>query len=184
MNTKLKNKIVIITGGSSGLGREIAINCLENDMKVVMVDKISPSFLSKYEDSDTLFFKIDVSLNKSVKKVINNTIKKFGKIDFLINNAGVGDSLSFANDMSERDWDKIINTNLRSVFLFCKECVNDMIKNKSGHIINIASIAGVTGLPYFSIYSASKGGIIAFSKALRQELKQFNIKSMLFVLVQ
>jgi len=101
---------------------------------------------------------------------------EFGKIDFLINNAGIGSNLAFVSDYSEPEWDKIINTNLKSVFLCCKECVKNMIKNKSGHIINIASILGKTGAPYFSIYSASKGGIIAFSKSLREELKQFNIK--------
>ena len=176
MGAKLKNKVIIITGASGGLGKSVATDCLEHGMKVVLVDKITPSFLKEMKNGELLFFKTDVTSSKEVKKIIAEAIRKFGKIDFLINNAGIGGDLAFITDYSEKEWDKIINTNLKSVFLFCKECIKNMIKNKSGHIINIASILGKTGFPYFSIYSASKGGIIAFSKSLREELRQFNIK--------
>lgn len=176
MESKLKNKVIIITGASGGLGRRIAINCLEHSMKVVLVDKISPPFFRAMKGRESLFFKIDATSSKEVKRVVTEVIRRFGKIDFLINNAGIGGSLAFVTDYTEKEWDKTINTNLKPVFLFCKECVKNMIKNKSGHIINIASILGKTGFPYFSIYSASKGGIIAFSKSLREELRQFNIK--------
>lgn len=176
MMVKLKNKVIVITGASGGLGRSIVADCLDRSMKVVLVDKITPPFFKEIQEEDLLFFKTDVTSSKEVKKNIAETIRKFGKIDFLINNAGIGGDLAFITDYTEKEWDKIINTNLKSVFLFCKECVKNMIKNKSGHIISIASIFGKTGFPYFSIYSASKGGIIAFSKSLREELKQFNIK--------
>lgn len=176
MKAKLKNKIIVITGASGGLGKSVATECLEYGMKVVLVDKIIPSFLKEMRDGEMLFFKIDVTSNKEVKKIIADVIRKFGKINFLINNAGIGGDLAFITDYTEKEWDKIINTNLKSVFLFCKECIKNMIKNKSGHIINIASILGKTGFPYFSIYSASKGGVIAFSKSLQEELKRFNIK--------
>ena len=176
MKAKLKNKVIIITGASGGLGSSIATDCLERGMKVVLVDKITPSFFREIREKELLFFKTDVASSKEVKKNITEVIRKFGKIDFLINNAGIGGDLAFITDYTEKEWDKIINTNLKSVFLFCKECVKNMIKNKSGHVINIASILGKTGFPYFSIYSASKGGIIALSKSLREELKQFNIK--------
>jgi NAD(P)-dependent dehydrogenase (short-subunit alcohol dehydrogenase family) len=176
MNQGLKNKIVIITGGSGGLGQEIAICCLKEGMKVILVDKKFPSFINRLEKVNILFFKCDVTSAKEVKNTVDEIIRRFKKIDFLINNAGIGGPLSFITDYSEKEWDKIMNTNLKSVFLFCKECVKHMIKNKTGHIINIASILGKTGFPYFSIYSASKGGMIAFSKSLQEELKQFNIK--------
>lgn len=176
MNQKLKDKVVIITGASRGLGKQISLNCLREGMKVVLVDKILSSFFRDFKNNDILFFKIDVASSKSVKKIVNRTLKKLGKIDFLINNAGTGSHLAFVNDYNEEDFHKIINTNFKSVFLFCKECVGNMVKNKSGHIINISSIVAKTGLPYFSIYSASKGAINAFSKSLHQELKQFNIK--------
>lgn len=176
METKLRNKVIIITGASGGLGRSIATECLECGMKVVLVDKVIPTFLKETKNGELLFFKADVISNKEVKKIITEAMGKFGKIDFLINNAGIGGDLAFITDYTEKEWGKIIDTNLKSVFLFCKECVKNMIKNKSGHIINIASIFGKTGFPYFSIYSASKGGIIALSKSLREELSQFNIK--------
>lgn len=176
MKAKLKNKVIVITGASGGLGKGIATDCLEYDMKVVLVDKIPPPFFKEIKREELLFFKTDVTSGKEVKKIITEVIRKFGKIDFLINNAGIGGDLAFITDYTEKEWNKIINTNLKSVFLFCKECIKGMIKNKSGHIINIASILGKTGFPYFSIYSASKGGIIAFSKSLREELRQFNIK--------
>lgn len=174
--SKLRNKVIIITGASNGLGKEIALNCLKYNMKVVLIDKITPSFLKTNGKKIFLFLKADVSSGKMVKTIVDKTIKKFGEVNFLINNVGIGGPLAFVSDYNEKDWDRIINTNLKSVFLFCKECIKNMIKNKSGHIINIASILGKTGFPYFSIYSASKGGIIAFSKSLREELKQFNIK--------
>lgn len=174
--SKLKNKVIIITGTSNGLGKEIALNCLKYNMKVVLIDKITPSFLKTIDKKIFLFLKADVSSGKMVKTIVDKTIKKFGEVNFLINNVGIGGPLAFVSDYNEKDWDKIINTNLRSVFLFCKECVKKMIKNKSGHIINISSIVGRTGLPYFSIYSASKGGVNAFSSSLKEELKQFNIK--------
>jgi len=176
MRAKLKNKIIVITGASGGLGKSVATKCLEHGMKVVLVDKIIPSFLKEMKGGEILFFKTNVTSSKEIKKIIAEIVRKFGKIDFLINNAGIGGDLAFITDYTEKEWDKIINTNLKSVFLFCKECIKNMIKNKSGHIINIASILGKSGFPYFSIYSASKGGIIALSKSLREELKRFNIK--------
>jgi NAD(P)-dependent dehydrogenase (short-subunit alcohol dehydrogenase family) len=176
MNQKLQNKVVIITGASGGLGERIAINCLEQGMKVVLVDKIYPSFLKRIKEGKFVFLKGNVTSSKEVKRIVAEVIRKFGQIDFLINNAGIGGNLSFITDYAEKEWEKIINTNLKSVFLFCKECIKSMVRNKSGHIINIASLLGKTGFPYFSIYCASKGGIIAFSKSLREELKQFNIK--------
>ncbi|MFH1780795.1 MAG: SDR family oxidoreductase [Candidatus Nealsonbacteria bacterium] len=176
MQSKLKNKVVIITGAGSGLGKEIANNCLEHNMKAVLVDKFFPSLPKTFNKENILFFRIDISSAKMIKMVVDETIKKFGRVDFLINNAGIAGPLAYINDYTDKDWDKIINTNLKSAFLFCKECVNGMIKKRSGHIINISSVAGKNGLPYSSIYSASKGGMIAFSDAIKYELKKFNIK--------
>jgi 3-oxoacyl-[acyl-carrier protein] reductase len=169
-----KNKTVFITGGSRGIGRAIAekFSSLNANVAVTYKSRIDPNF---FKPKNILYFKCDSSNSKRIKIVIEKTVKKFGKIDILINNAGITkDGLIMR--MSEESWDSVINTNLKGTFLFTKEVIKNMIKNHKGKIINISSIVATTGNAGQSNYAASKAGMIGLTKALAKELSAYNIQ--------
>ena len=123
-----------------------------------------------------LCIRVDVSLGKHVSNMVNETLKKFGKIDILVNNAGIIELRSIF-DITEKQWDRIMNVNLKGTFLCSRAVMGTMVKNKTGKIINIASDAGKTGstLPA-AHYAASKAGIICLTKSLARELSTFGIR--------
>lgn len=169
-----KNKTVFITGGSRGIGRAIAESFSLLGAKVVITYKsrVDSNF---FKPKNILYFKCDSSNSKRIKIVVEKVIKKFGKIDILINNAGITkDGLIMR--MSEENWDSVINTNLKGAFLFTKEVLKSMVKNHKGKIINISSIVATTGNAGQSNYAASKAGMIGLTKALAKELSAYNIQ--------
>lgn len=169
-----KNKTVFITGGSRGIGRAIAVKFASLNANVIITYKsrIDPNF---FKTKKIIYFKCDSSNSKRIKIVTEKVIKKFGRIDILINNAGITkDGLIIR--MSEESWDSVINTNLKGAFLFSKEVLKSMIKNHSGKIINISSIVATTGNAGQSNYAASKAGMIGLTKALAKELSAYNIQ--------
>ena len=129
----------------------------------------------KQKNIEIDIFQADVSKREEIQKLINFVLEKYGKIDVLINNAGIDQEKLF-QDITDEDWNNIININLYSVFCTTQEAIKSMLKNKSGCIINISSIYGVTGGAYATAYSASKAGIDGITKSLAKELGPSNIR--------
>lgn len=177
----MKNKIILVTGASRGIGRAIAKLLAENNYTVIA--NYNKSFNEAKSLRDELneknikidIFKADVSKRDEVKELINFVLSKYGRIDVLINNAGIAQEKLF-QDITDEDWNNVINTNLYSVFCVTQEAIQNMIQNKSGLIINISSIYSVAGGSLACAYSASKAGIDGITKALAKELGPSNIR--------
>lgn len=170
-------KIVLVTGASRGIGRQIA-KTLSNKGYIVIANynKSEESALKlKQEESNIEIYKADVSKREEVKNMINFILEKYGKIDVLINNAGIAQNKLFT-EVTDEDWNYVINTNLYSTFCVTQEAVPSMIREKKGCIINISSIWGIVGASCESIYSISKAGIDAMTKSLAKELGPSNIR--------
>lgn len=171
------NKVVVVTGGSRGIGAEIVKFLAKLGYKVVLNYNKSESYAQdvKKELNNVEIFKADVSKKEEANALIDFAIKKYGKIDVLINNAGIAQTKLFT-EITDEDWNNIIDTNLNSAFYCSREAVKNMIHNKSGLIINISSIWGITGASCEVAYSTSKAAINGFTKALAKELGPSNIR--------
>lgn len=174
----LKGKKVLITGGTAGIGKQIALSFAQHGAHVAIFgtnkerseQTIEELKKAKIQD-DQLFlsFCVDVSKKEAIDAAIEDILKQWGSIDVLINNAGITrDGLLMK--MSEEHWDEVIDVNLKSVFNTCQALVRPMLKARSGKIINISSVVGLTGNAGQVNYSASKSGVIGFTKSLAQEL--------------
>ena len=177
----MSKKIAIVTGASRGIGRAIAKILAENDYIVIAnYNKSEAEAVQLKEELENQnkqidIFKADVSMRDEVKKLVDYTLNKYHKIDVLINNAGISKSKLFT-DVTDSDWNKIIQNNLYSAFCVTQEVLPNMIHNKNGCIINISSIWGLVGASCESIYSISKAGIDAMTKSLAKELGPSNIR--------
>ena len=172
----LKNKKVIITGATGGIGNSILNSFVEQKARVLATgtnEEKLKSLKSTYSDIHTK--KFDISKHDDIEKFIEETIDILGgNPDILINNAGITrDNLSLR--MSKKEWDEVLNLNLTSTFLLCKFALKKMIKNKFGKIVNVTSVVGHTGNVGQANYAASKSGIIGFSKSLALEYAKKNI---------
>jgi 2-deoxy-D-gluconate 3-dehydrogenase len=175
----IKNKVCIITGAGKGIGRETARLFYGEETLLALItrDKSDLNSLKKetgFDDNRVLLYEGDVSDEETVKRFVEETINKFGKIDVLINNAGMRFRKIFL-DITTEEWNRVINTNLNSIYFFCREAGRHMVEQRSGRIINIASIVGTLGLPELAAYGASKGGIITLTKCLALEWAEYNI---------
>ena len=179
----LTGKTAIITGARRGMGRTHALVLAKAGAKVVVSD-ISLKDCQKVVDEikkaggEAIALKCNVTSKKEIDKIVNSTIKKWGKIDILVNNAGIAQMVPFL-EMKEQDWDRTLDINLKGYFLCAQACVKEMAKQKSGVIVNIASVAmGQQGFgsANASHYSASKGAIAAMTEALAVELAPYNIR--------
>lgn len=174
-------KIVIVTGASRGIGRQIAKSLAEENMTVIAnynkseEDAIKLQEELKNKNINIDIIKGDLSKRSEAKKIVDYAIAKYGKIDILINNAGISEYKLFT-DITDEEWDNMIKTNLYSVFYMTQETAKYMIHEKSGCIINISSVWGTVGGSLETHYSASKGAINAFTKALAKELGPSNIR--------
>lgn len=176
----LENKVAVVTGGSRGIGRAIALEFASRGAAVVVNYNSSPDAAEDVvkqiveAGGKAAAFKADVSDFKQAESLIKFAVDTFGDLNILVNNAGITrDQLIMM--MPEADWDAVINTNLKSTFNCSKAAVKHMMRKRTGRIINIASVAGQMGNPGQTNYSASKGGQIAFTKALAREVAGRNI---------
>ena len=175
------NKVVVITGGSRGIGAEIVKKLAGDKYRVILNYNKSEKEAKKIKEDlqknniNIEIFKADVSKRKEVKELIDFVINKFGKIDVLINNAGISQAKLFT-DLTDEDWNNMIQTNLTSVFYCTQEAIKNMISRKEGLIINISSIWGVTGSSCEVHYSVAKAGIDGMTKALAKEVGPSNIR--------
>lgn len=169
-------KIIIVTGASRGIGRAIATLLSKDNIIIANYNKSLDMAKSLNKFSDNIdIYQADVSERNGAKSLVNYVLNKYGKIDVLINNAGVSQEMLF-QDITDDDWNYIIKSNLYSVFCMTQEVINTMISNKSGCIINISSCYSVYGGPFASAYSASKAGIDGLTKSLAKELAPSNIR--------
>jgi 3-oxoacyl-[acyl-carrier protein] reductase len=176
-----KKRVAIVTGASRGLGKAIAL-CFG-----VKGDRVVVNYLSHEQDAAYVVAKIhslggeafscraDVRITAHVEQMIDDTVERWGAVDILVNNAGMTRDNVILR-MTEEDWDDVIATNLSGPFHCVRAVSKIMIRQKQGHIMNIASITGIQGREGQANYSASKSGLISFSKACAQELGRFNIK--------
>lgn len=175
------NKVIIVTGASRGIGNCIARTLAKKGYKVIAnYNKSEKEALGLKNDLEKYgyyidLFKADVSKREEVKSLIDFAINKYQKIDCIINNAGI-DQIKMFLDITDKDWNTIINNNLNSVFYMCQEVLPYMIHEKQGCIINISSIWGQIGASCESSYAVSKAGIDALTKSLAKELGPSNIR--------
>jgi 3-oxoacyl-[acyl-carrier protein] reductase len=180
-------RTALVTGSTRGIGKETALLLLQKEFNVIIssrsqqsidnvIQEIHDKFPSKKEN--ILVLKCDVSQQSDVKSLVDISIKTFGKIDILINNAGIVYFKSIMDTTAE-EWNNTIDTNLKGIFLFTKEVLPYMLENKSGSIIiNVSSGAGKSGFPNLSAYCASKFGVIGFTESIANELADNNVKVM------
>ena len=181
LEKNIVNKVIVVTGGSRGIGAEIVKLLSRAGNKVILNYNLSENCAINVENElkkegyAVDIFKADVSKSNEATDLIKFAINKYGRIDVLINNAGISQSKLFT-EITDQDWDNMIKTNLNSTFYCTREATKNMIQNKSGLIINISSIWGITGASMEVHYSVTKAGIIGFTKALAKELGPSNIR--------
>lgn len=183
MYEDLKGKVAIVTGARRGMGRTHALKLAAGGCKVVVSD-ISQEDCQKVVDEiekaggEAMAVKCDVTKKEEVDKMVQETVKKFGKLDILVNNAGIAQFKPFL-ELTEEEWDRTLDINLKGYFLCAQAAAKEMAKQKSGVIVNIASVAmgqvGV-GFPNIVHYCASKGGIVGMTEALAAELAPLGIR--------
>lgn len=175
------NKVIIVTGASRGIGREIAKGLAKKGYTIIAnYNKSEKQALELKKELEELnikidIFKADVSKREEAKQLVDYTLNKYYKIDILINNAGISQFKEFTQ-ITDEEWNNMININLNSVFYMTQETSKNMIHNKNGSIINISSIWGLVGSSCEVHYSVSKAGIDAMTKSLSKELGPSNIR--------
>ena len=178
---ELKDTVAIVTGGARGIGRGVALALAREGVHVVIADL--PSARAEMEETgalveeagvQALLVHCDVRDWSQVSALASTTLERFGRIDVLVNNAGVI-SVAPVVAMSEEAWDQVLDVNLKGTFLCCKAVAPHMIERRSGRIVNMSSIAGRRGQPAVAHYCASKFGLIGFTQSLARELAPFDV---------
>ena len=168
-------KVAIVTGGSRGIGRAIVQALASEGAKVAFTYAQNKVAADEVANGDTVVgFQADVTSFDEAKNLAKQVKERFGRVDILVNNAGITRDKLLAL-MSEKDWDDVIDTNLKGVFNLTKPVVGMMLRQRSGSILNITSISGVVGMAGQANYSSSKAGMIGFTKALAKEIAKANI---------
>ena len=180
MSESLKGKTAIVTGASKGIGKSIALTLSKAGATIVLAARHEKDLAGveaeiRSAGGACLSVPTDVSDEHQVVKLAKRSIEEYGKIDILVNNAGYG-VFSKVMDTETRDYDGMMSVNLRGVFLACKAVLPTMIEHKSGEIINIASLAGKNSFVGGATYSATKWGLIGFSRSLMLEVREFSIR--------
>jgi len=174
-----ENRVAIVTGSARGIGKAIAKGLAESGINVVISDIMEDLARATAKELEafgvqTLAIKADVSNASDVGHLIKATVEKFGKVDYLVNNAGITrDNLAIR--MSETDWDLVLNINLKGTFLCAQQAAKAMMKKKFGRIVNIASVSGILGTAGQANYASSKAGVMALTKTMARELGARNI---------
>jgi NAD(P)-dependent dehydrogenase (short-subunit alcohol dehydrogenase family) len=176
----LLGKLSIVTGSAMGIGKEVALRLARDGSDIAVVDIEKEGAQKTVEEiramgRESLFFEVDVARWDQVKAMVDEILRDFKKVDILVNNAGILGPVVTVREYPVEDWDRVMEINLKGTFLCCKAVIPPMLKQKSGRIVNISSIAGKEGNPNMSGYSTSKAAVIGFTKSLAKEVAQQNI---------
>jgi NAD(P)-dependent dehydrogenase (short-subunit alcohol dehydrogenase family) len=179
---KLADRVAIVTGAARGIGREIALTLVREGAKVTVCDiDIEPlndvADEIKAAGGQALASRVDVTKSAEINQMVETTLQSFGGIDILVNNAGgsARDKASVFHEAQQEVWDSVISRNLNGTLVCTRAVINHMIERKSGKIVNLASVNGISGQAGFADYSAAKAGIIGFTKALAKEVNSYGI---------
>ena len=181
MKKSLKDKVAIVTGGARGIGREIVLMLACEGCDVAFNFQKSQETATALENEVRALGVrcyascVDIKDSAAVKAWITKTKEEFGRLDILVNNAGIVRDKALMM-MSDEDWKEVTNTNLDGMFYATRACIVTFLKQRRGDIVNISSVSGITGLPRQVNYSASKGGMNAFTKALAKEVSPYGIR--------
>lgn len=170
MSKELHDKIAIVTGGTSGIGRDTALLFAKSGAKVVVAGRREKEGnetveLIRAAGSDGLFVKTDVARAADVEALVQKTVEKFGRLDIAFNNAGIEEAIVHVADESEEIWDSVIDINLKGTWLCLRSEIRQMLKQGGGAIVNMSSVAGLMGVAGSAAYSASKHGVIGLTKS-------------------
>ena len=181
MKDEYKGKVVVVTGGSYGIGRAAAIEFARRGAKVAIADvdvKRGEETLRmiSQDGGEAIFVRTDVSSEPDVKALIDKTVEVFGKLDCAFNNAGIHKQFISTTDFAAEDWDEMINVNLKSVWLCMKYEIPQMLKQGKGAIVNTSSAAGLVGAPSNPAYPASKHGVVGLTKCTALEYARKGIR--------
>jgi len=178
MTKEFSNKVCIVTGGATNIGKVIALSFAREGSKVAIIDikeKEGNQTLKEIEEySEGLFINSDISIVDNIRSSVKKIYNKFGRIDILVNNAVVSVH-TYGKDVSEEIWDKMADVNLKALFFFSQEVAKIMKTQKSGRIINAASVMGLGSRKDYVIYTGQKAGVIGLTKSLALELAEYNI---------
>ena len=173
----MDGKIAIVTGGASGIGLATAKKLLSEGAKVVLVDwNQDVRDIARSLNEDAIGIRCDVSSEEDVKKCVSDVIEKFGHIDYLVANAGIGGGPNKAHEVSLEEWNKVIAVNQTGIFLINKYVINEMLKSGGGAIVNTSSMYGLVGTTMSFAYSASKGAINQMTRSLALTYARDNIR--------
>jgi len=176
----LEGKTAIVTGAARGLGAKIALGLAQCGVSLVLADLNMPEDSARRVEKlggRCIAVQTDISDEKQVENLVERAVSEYEKVDVFINNAGISQmSYTPTENLSTEEWDKVIRINLSGTFLCCKHVGRAMIKSGGGRIVNIATTAGITGVPRAPAYSASKAGVILLTKSLAIEWARYNIR--------
>jgi NAD(P)-dependent dehydrogenase (short-subunit alcohol dehydrogenase family) len=177
MNENQPNKVAIVTGGASGIGFAIAKKFVNNNITTIIIGRNEAKLYNAKDELGELCKPVSFDLNNlsAIPELVQNLVKKYSKIDILVNNAGINLKKEFT-EVTDEDFQKIMLTNVQSIFTISREVVKTMIENKRGSIVNISSMASQYGLPKVIAYSASKGAIESMTRAMAVELSPKGIR--------
>lgn len=176
MNDNLEGKIALVTGASKGIGKSISIALASHGARVVLTSR-SKKQLEQVRGliGEATVIPADISKEEDIHSLFSSVEKRFGKLDILVNSAGVGYFGKFA-DFSIEEFDRLMAVNVRGTYLCCQHALRMMISKRGGHIINLSSVVGFRGYPNQSAYSASKHGIMGFTKSLAVEAQEYGVR--------
>lgn len=177
---RLKDKVAVVTGGATGIGQAAALKFVEEGARVVVVDVAEKEGsetekMMKKGSPESMFIRASVTVEADWQRVMNIVEKKYGNLNVIFNNAGTNLVKSLV-DVTEEEWDRIIDLNLKGIFFGCKYALKMMIKGGGGSIINTASTSALMALTKMNVYSASKGGVVAFTRSLAFDYAPYKIR--------